>query len=140
MAKTTKRQRAARKAKRRKAALDPRWRRDPRAVVIMGEVWAKITANAAGKTFDPAAQAEVEDHLGPRLKRRKDMQDDWDNLVVGGGQVKDRPLVVAGHLGQIAAILSVGHTITKKVAMAATLAIKKDEHCTVGMGSGDWCA
>ena len=116
------------------------WRNDPRVVAIVAECKNRVLQGAGGKTFDPPAETAVENFFGPKIKTRKDQRDDWDSRDPSGGYVKDKPLLVATHLGQICAILAKGNVITKKVGMVAAAAVQKDENCITAQGAGDWCA
>lgn len=150
MAKKTKKAKAAKaktkkkKAKKTTGADLTRWRTDARVIVILGECKVKVLAGLSGKTLDPAAETALEDFFGPKIKKRKDSPprlDDWDKADPSGiGLVKDKPLLVADHLGQICAILSKGNVVTKKVAKVAAAAVQKDENCVTALGAGDWCA
>lgn len=139
--KATKATTKKKKAKKRRGADSTRWRTDARVKVIVAECKVKVLAGAGGKTFDGTAEAALENFFGPKIKKRKDRDDDWDKADPSGiGLVKDKPLLVADHLGRICAILSRGSIVTKKVAKAAGLAVQNDENCLTAMGAGDWCA
>lgn len=140
-AKTTKTKAKKTKAKKKKGVQPTRWRSDPRVKVIVAECKVKVLVGLNGKTLDSAAETALEDFFGPKIKFRKDKNDDWDKPDPSGvGLVKDKPLLVADHLGRICDILSKGTIVTKKVAKVAAMAVQKDENCVTALGAGDWCA
>jgi hypothetical protein len=71
--------------------------------------------------------------MRPKILRRMRAGGKW-------AKEKERPLLVAEHMGQIAKILAKGSKVDLNVANAARVAVKSDENCQrQAAGGGDWC-
>jgi hypothetical protein len=137
-----KRAKKAAKAKKTAKSKKPKgsWKKDARVLAIIAECKTAVMKGVGSKTFDSRAEQALNSFFGLKIQRRKDQRDDWDKALPSGGYVKDKPLMVANHLGQICAILSDGAVVNRVVALAAAKAVQKDQTCTTALGRGDWCA
>jgi hypothetical protein len=103
------------------------------ADAILEECRAEVGSGLGGKTLQPAADRILRAFFKPKILRRLSKGGNWK-------KEKKHPLIVAYHLGQIAAIMSKGPTVTAAVARAAAVAVQNDEICPRGGGgAGQWC-
>ncbi len=92
-----------------------------------------LRKEGADKVLSTPARKALREMFGESIRRNLDRGGEWKHPD------KQAPLAVAHHLGQIAAILSIGNLVGKAVALAAAAAARNDEHCRPGGGGGDWC-
>jgi len=102
------------------------------ATQILNELRIEVIAGLGGKSLAPHADAALEAFYRPKIQKRLDDGGDWD-------KEKASPKLVARHLGQILAILTVGAEVTAAVAQVGANAIRADENCPAGGGGGLWC-
>ena len=100
---------------------------------ILDEMAVKVNAGLGKKKLGPGVDKALRANMGPKIKRRLDAGGDWE-------KEKSKPLIVAKHMGKIAALLSKTTVVDIAVADAALTAVKSDEHCQRGIpGAGNWC-
>ena len=105
------------------------------ADAILDECKTHVAAGLGDKLLGEPAESLLRATFKPKIVRRlaPPFNGNWE-------AEKTNPLIVAEHLGQICAILTVGSTVSAAIAQAAAAAARKDEHCTIsGGGAGDWC-
>jgi hypothetical protein len=105
---------------------------DAAADAILQECRDAVDKGLGGKKLSKAADNGLDAFFRPKIKRRLKKGGDWE-------KEKAKPLIVAEHLGQVAAILSHGSQVSAAVAKAAAVAAKHDEVCPAGGGAGQWC-
>ena len=105
---------------------------DKEADAILDECRKAVKIGLGAKSLSAAADAALISFFKAKIKKRLKNGGDWD-------KEKAKPLIVAEHLGQIAAILSTTNTVSPTQAKAAAVACKHDQVCPSGGGTGQWC-
>lgn len=146
--------RQARGAAAQTAQVSQAWRTDTSVAAILAECEAEVLKGLRAERLEapatvglhPSAKTAFEDFFGPKIKARHDKSGtpgnaDWNGTnATTGKPEKEKPLLVANHLGRICGILSAGPIVTSKIAKVAAAAVQKDENCRGAAGTGDWCA
>ena len=106
---------------------------DKEADEILDECREAVKRGLGPKSLNAAADGALVTFFKAKIKKRlKQRGADWE-------KEKANPLIVAEHLGQIAAILSKTNTVGPAAAKAAAVAVKHDQVCPAGGGGGQWC-
>jgi hypothetical protein len=107
-------------------------RRAADADTILEECRQAVYKGLGGKQLHADADTLLVMTFKPKIQNRLDAGGVWEDE-------KANPLIVAEHLGQIAAILTQGDEVSPTVAKAAAVAIQHDQLCPSGGGTGQWC-
>lgn len=102
---------------------------------ILDDMREAVRVGLGDKKLGSGVEAALRAIMKPKIKRRLDKGGDWD-------KEKANPLIVAEHMGQIAALISKTKKVDISCAEAALTAVKSDEFCerkSGGLGGGDWC-
>jgi hypothetical protein len=104
--------------------------------VILEEILKYVDQGAKWKSIATDGREALKDDLRPRIAKKLLNGGDW-------AKEKPRPLLAASHVGEIAAILTVGSVISRPIVVLAYMLVKNTDEACKGAGSsgaGDWCA